>query len=569
MTHLRPLSLILALGLSLGTTAPVVARDGLAGPYLAGRLASRESDYRTAADFFIRALVSDPTNPALLENAVVAQIGRGTVEKALPSVEAMSKLGAKSQFADLVVLADFARKGEFEAAVAALESGRSSGPLVDGLYRAWALVGMGRMSEATVAFDEVANGQGTRIFGLYHKALALASVGDFEGADHIFSGEEGGPLRATKRGVIAHSQVLSQLERNTDAIELIDATFGEGGEATIADLRARLAAGETLPFTLVSGAAGGVAEVFYTVASALQVESTDHITLAYARMAEYVAPDDADAILLCAEILEAQGQYELATEAFDRIPRENPAFLSAELGRADALIAGDRVDAAIEVLKQLAKDHADRPDIWSALGDTYRRQERYGEAADAYDKAIGALTGEERGQWIVYYTRAIANERQKNWDKAEADFRKALELNPDQPSVLNYLGYSYLERKENYDEALSMIERAVAARPDDGAIVDSLGWALYRLGRYDEAVGHMEKAVELMPVDPVVNDHLGDVYWAVDRKREAEFQWKRALSFEPDTEEEAARIRRKLEVGLDVVLKEEGSEPLAVTKNGN
>ena len=121
----------------------------------------------------------------------------------------------------------------------------------------------------------------------------------------------------------------------------------------------------------------------------------------------------------------------------------------------------------------------------------------------------------------------------------------------------------------NLDEALGMIERAVAARPDDGAIVDSLGWALYRLGRYDDAVVQLEQAVQLMPVDAVVNDHLGDVYWAVGRKREAEFQWRRALSFEPDTEEEAARIRRKLEVGLDVVLKEEGAKPLAVTKNGD
>jgi tetratricopeptide (TPR) repeat protein len=137
---------------------------------------------------------------------------------------------------------------------------------------------------------------------------------------------------------------------------------------------------------------------------------------------------------------------------------------------------------------------------------------------------------------------------------------------------LNYLGYSLVEKRKNLDEALDMIERAVAARPDSGYIVDSLGWVLYRLGRYDEAVGHMERAVELMPVDPVVNDHLGDVFWAVGRKREAEFQWKRALSFiragEGDGEADPDRIRRKLEVGLDVVLAEEGAEPLKVANGG-
>ena len=152
--------------------------------------------------------------------------------------------------------------------------------------------------------------------------------------------------------------------------------------------------------------------------------------------------------------------------------------------------------------------------------------------------------------------------------KPPTDVRKALELNPDQPQVLNYLGYSLVEKQIKLDEALDMIERAVAARPDSGYIVDSLGWVLYRLGRYEEAVVHMERAAELMPVDPIVNDHLGDVLWAVGRYREAEFQWTRALSFDPE-EKDAVRIRRKLEVGLDVVLAEEGAQPLARVANGN
>ena len=165
---------------------------------------------------------------------------------------------------------------------------------------------------------------------------------------------------------------------------------------------------------------------------------------------------------------------------------------------------------------------------------------------------------------------SICQERGKNWTGAEADFKTALELYPDQPSVLNYLGYSYIDRNENLDDALKMIEKAAAERPDDGAIIDSLGWGLYRLGRYDEAVAQMEQAVELMPVDAVVNDHLGDVYWAVGRTREAEFQWRRALSFAEDSmDADPDRIRRKLAVGLDKVLAEEGAKPLAVSKNGD
>jgi len=223
----------------------------------------------------------------------------------------------------------------------------------------------------------------------------------------------------------------------------------------------------------------------------------------------------------------------------------------------------DRAAEAIEVLRKLAETHGELPIVHSNLGDTLRRLERWEEAANAYDAAIERFATEQSGQWVIYYMRAITHERQGNWDLAEPDFRKALELNPGQPNVLNYLGYSFVEMKINLDEALAMIEQAAAARPDSGHIVDSLGWVLYRLGRYEEAVVHMERAVELMPVDPIINDHLGDVYWAVGRTTEAHFQWHRALSFEPE-DEDASRIRRKLEVGLDQVLEEEGAAPLRV-----
>ncbi|MCB2109484.1 MAG: tetratricopeptide repeat protein [Defluviimonas sp.] len=557
------------LALAFGLAGPARGADGVAGPYLAARLASLESDYSDAADFFARALAVDPGNADLMGNLIIALVGRGDVAKAIPVARTMpTSASARSQIADMVVLADLVEREDYEGAIAALESGRTGGQLVDGLFRAWALVGLGRMSDATAAFDEVASGSGLRSFGLYHKALALASAGDFEGADKIFSGDAGGPLKATRRGVIAHAEILSQLERNPSALELIDKTFGAGGGSELEKLRARLKAGETLPFDVVSGARDGEAEVFYTVANALTGETSDISALAYARVAEYLAPANDDFALLSASILTQQKQYDLAIASFDKVPPTSPSYVVAALGRVDALSASDRYDAAIEALQQLSRSNPDRADVWSTLGDAYRRKEKFADAVVAYDNAIANLGADQRGQWPVYYTRGICEERLGKWAEAEADFRRALALSPDQPQVLNYLGYSYLERKENYDEALSLIERAVSARPDDGAIVDSLGWALYRLGRYDESVTQMERAVQLTPVDPVVNDHLGDVFWAVGRKREAEFQWKRALSFEPDTDAEAARIRRKLEVGLDAVLKEEGAEPLAVSKNG-
>ena len=569
MQKLRHLPFVLAAGLAFWA-APASAADGEAGPYLAARLAGAESDYAVAAEYYARALAADPGNTMLIENAAISELARGSVADGLKLARQFDETGGKSQIADLLILADLAQNEDYAAAVSELVRGRSAGQLVDGLYRAWAYLGMGQMSEAAAEFDKVSAVGGLKSFGLYHKALALASVGDFEGADAIFAGADGGPLRATRHGILAHAQILSQLERDADAIALLNTAFGPEGDPAVRALRTRLEAGETVPFTLVSGPKDGIAEVFYTVASALGSENTDVNTLAYARVAEYLAPKDADAVLLVASILEGQGQHALASTEFDKIGSDDPAYLQAELGRAGALVASGQTDAAIEVLRRLAKDHPDRIEVWNTLGDTLRREERFEEAAGAYDEAIARISAEPEVYWSLYFARGICKERAKNWTGAEVDFKKALELYPGQPSVLNYLGYSYIDRNENLDDALKMIEKAAAERPDDGAIIDSLGWGLYRLGRYDEAVTQMEHAVELMPVDAVVNDHLGDVYWAVGRTREAEFQWRRALSFAEDSmDADPDRIRRKLAVGLDKVLAEEGAKPLAVSKNGD
>ena len=556
----RHLAAALALGLMAALPA---AADGLVGSYLAARQASSENDYRAAVEYYTQALVRDPGNPMLLESAAVAQLALGNLDAAVPVARQLRTVMPQNQIAEIVLLADQLMREDYEAALADFTAGREVGPLVDGLVVGWAHLAQGDVSEALAAFDAVIANGALAPFGAYHKALALALVGDFEGADRLFSGEEGGGFAPTRRGVIAHVQVLGQLERRDDALALLDTAFGADPDPLVATLREALAAGESPAFDVLTSPAEGLAEVFFTVAGALSGEAEDTYTLLYSRVAEKLAPRMTDAILLTAGILERQQQYDLATVAYNRIPREDPAFHLAELGRAEALRAAGRAEAAIEVLEQLAKSHPELPDVHRALGDVLRAEERYDDAAAAYDAAIAALPIEDPSQWVLYYVRGISHERGQRWEPAEADFRKALELSPDQPQVLNYLGYSYLEMHQNFDEALGMIQSAVDQRPDDGYIVDSLGWALYRLGRYEEAVAPMERAAELEAVDPIVNDHLGDVYWAVGRRIEAEFQWRRALSFDP-VEKDAERIRRKLEVGLDAVLVEEGAKPITV-----
>lgn len=565
---MRIAHLTLALALLAGVSFKPAFADS--GSYLAARSAMISSDYAEAAQYYSQALARDPSNPSILENAVNAYIGLGDLDRAASIAQRLVDFGTEGQIAGLVLYGDSAVKGEWDTLLS-LQDSNPVGPLFDGLSRAWALVGKGQMSDALEAFDEVAGTQGVEAFGLYHKALALSSVGDFEGAAEIFSGDAGTSLRLTRRGVVAYAQVLSQLERNEAGSELITASFGGSLDPYLETIKSRLDADDTIPFDTVKSATEGVAEVYYSIATALRGEAQDPYTLIYTRMAAALRPDHVDSLLLSAELLENLERYDLATEVYDSVPRDNPSYHAAELGRAEALRRSGREDAAIEVLKQLAKTHGDLPLVHVTLGDTLRGMDRFEESIKPYNAAVDLIETPEEQHWIIFFARAIALERSDKWTEAEADFRKALELRPEQPQVLNYLGYSFLEMQTNYDEALDMIERAVALRPDSGYIIDSLGWGLYRLGRYDEAVGHMEKAVERQPIDPIINDHLGDVYWAVGRKREAEFQWHRALSFITDDTDindvDPDRIRRKLEVGLDVVLEEEGAAPLKVAND--
>jgi tetratricopeptide (TPR) repeat protein len=553
----------LACALTLGPalSLPVFA-DGLSGAYLAARQAGADNDFANSAEYLERALRADPENPALLENAILSYTALGQMDRAVAMAERLLALGLRSQSAHLVLLADQLVRGEFEAVREAIDSGREAGPLVDGLTGAWALIGEGRMSDALIAFDAMGANPSLAPFARFHKALALASVGDFESALEILSGEDAGPLQMTRRGVLAHVEILSQLERNDDALTLLGELFGADADPGIEDLRARLQAGEVLPYLAARNATEGLAEVFHTTASALVGEANDTVTLLYARLAEYLRADHEDAILLSARLLDELTQHVLAQQAFARIAPDSPRFYSAELGRADSLYRSGATEEAIATLQALAESHEGLITVHTALGDLLRREERFDAASQAYTRAIDLIGEPDERHWVVYYTRGICHEREDRWELADADFRRALDLRPDQPMVLNYLGYSLVERRENLEEALEMIETAVAGAPDNGHIIDSLGWALYRLGRHEEAVAPMERAAELLATDPIVNDHLGDVYWVVGRRLEAQFQWRRALSFDPEPEDET-RIRRKLEVGLDRVLDEEATDERA------
>ncbi|SEF96232.1 Flp pilus assembly protein TadD, contains TPR repeats [Jhaorihella thermophila] len=572
--NLRAAVAALAASLTVSVAGPSpVHATSFSGAYLAGRQAMFDDDFNAAAEYYRRALGFAPDNAALMEKAVQSLMALGRFDEAVPIARRIEEQGLRSQAAHMVVLADLVAKGDFATVLQRGPDQGGVGPLVDGLVQAWARLGAGSVKKGLAQFDRVAEESGVRGFAMYHKALALASVGDFEGAEAVFSGDGGSQSLISRRAVLARARILSQLGRNDDALQMLADAFAGGTDPALTAVADQLASGARLPFDMVRSPREGIAEVFYSIGAALDGDAADEYVLLYARMAAFLDPMNLDAQIMAARILERLGQYDLAVEAYKQIPADRPEHFAAELGRAEVLRQAGKIDAAIEVLEQLSRSAPQQPQVASSLGDLLRQQNDYAGAEKAYTRALELTDEDSPDRWFLHYARGISRERQDKWPEAEADFRKALELNPGQPQVLNYLGYSLVEKKVKLDEALALIEKAVEARPDSGYIVDSLGWVLFRLGRYDEAVGHMEKAVELMPVDPVVTDHLGDVYWAVGRYREARFQWRRALSFiSPDEENQDVdpdRIRRKLEVGLDRVLAEEGSPPLMKVADGD
>ena len=532
-------------------------QDRQSGAYLAARNAAAAGDFAAAADYFGQALVGDPQNPYLLENTAIAFVALGDFASAVPVAEQMRLAGIDSQVSNMILICDAIVQGDWDTVITDFADGRTVSPLFDGLVKGWAMQGQGDMTRALEGFDAVIATEGMAGYGLFHKALALASVGDFEGAEAILSGSGQGSANFGPRAAIAHAQVLSQLGRNDDASALLTTTFGDTLDPAIVALQAKLGSTDAVPFDLVTSPRQGVAEVAFMIAALLSTEAREDYTLQYARVAQYLAPGNADAAMLTAGLLQNMGRYDLAAAAFATVPQDDPSFVNAEIGRIDTLRQSDQTDVAAEVAQSLARARPDLAFVQARLGDVLRDNGDNDGAIKAYGAALDLYPETDTNRWVVYYTRAIVAHDIGDWDQAESDFRAALAINPDQPQVLNYLGYSLVERGEKLDEALDMIERAVADQPDSGAIVDSLGWVYFQLGRYDDAIDPLERAAVLEATDPIVNDHLGDAYWAVGREREARFQWLRAQSFEPE-EDLAARIRAKLERGLDAVRQDEG-----------
>ncbi len=522
----------------------------LSGNYLAGRSAGKERDNEIAADYFSKALIEDPDNPALIERLFSLEVSSGNLPDAEELAAKVLSFNSQHRMARIVLgLRDFrlrhyadARKNFTEASYTPV------GELTSALLTAWAYAGEGNLTEALATLDKLDGNDSFANFKSYHSALISDYLSSAIRAEVSYKKayEQAG---TSLRVVQSYGNFLERHNRRDEAIKIYQ-TFIEGGEDNVlielALKRAREAK-TPLPFIATPGA--GASEAMFSLAAAMTDEQSIDVALLYAQLSLSLNGDRPVVLTLLGDIYVDTKQYQNAISAYEQTPPGSALRINADTEIAINLQRLERTKEAQQKLKDIIARDPKNYDALVTLGNVYRSNEEFALASETYSRALALLTRVEKEHWRILYYRGIAFERQKIWDKAEADFRQALSLSPEEPLVLNYLGYSMIEKKINLNEALGMVKKAVELKPNDGYIVDSLGWAYFQLGDYEEAAIQIERAVDLNPADPIIGEHLGDAYWRVGRTLEARFQWQHAKDNDPEPED-LKRIEEKLRNGL-------------------
>lgn len=521
------------------------------GSYLAARHASVERDAASAATFYRSALRTDPKNNELLDRAFISSLADGDVDEAVKLADRILATDKTNRVARLVIGVRDLKQKKYAAAQANINQS-IRGPITDlvaTLLSGWAASGAGDSKGAVANIDKLAGPEWYPIFKDLHTGMILELAGKEKEAgvrlERAYKLEES-MLRVS-------DDYARWLSRNKDAAsaQAIYEAFDKKlpRHPLVLEALREIKAGKKLP-PLVESPQAGAAEALYGIGATLTRRGGEDLALVYLQLALYLAPNHAMALLSLADLYESVKKPAMAIKVYERMPASSPLKRNAQIQLAIDLDATDRTDEAIKILKTVTADDPKDIEAVMALGNIERGRKKFADCVVTYSQGIDLLPqASEKNSWVYYYYRGICEERAKQWNKAEADMRKALTLQPEQPHVLNYLGYSWIDQGINLDEGMKMIKRAVDQRPDDGYIVDSLGWAYYRIGNYEDAVKNLERAIDLKPEDPTINDHLGDAYWRVGRTLEAKFQWAHARDLKPEPEE-VPKIEAKIEHGL-------------------
>ena len=527
-----------------------LARVSSAGNYLAARHATTERDSGASSAYYRAALRADPKNPVLLERAFLSVLVDGEIDEAVKLGERIVQNDKSQRVARLVLGVRALKLKQYPAARQHIAQS-VRGPIADltaTLITAWALQGTNDTKTAIDSIDKLTGPEWYAIFKDLHAGLILDVAGNRKEAgkrlERVYK-LDANALRAVEAYGRWASRNLGQDEA-LKVYEAFDKVLPQ--HPLITEAIEEIKSGDKLP-PLVDSPQAGAAEVLFGLGTSLGRQGGEDLALAYLQLAIYLSPRHPLALMSLADLYETMKKPALALKLYQRVPADSPLKRNAEIQMATDLDALERTDEAKKTLQKLIAERPSDLEAIMALGNILRVRKDFAECADAYTKGVATLKEPQKTNWLIFYFRGICYERSKQWANAEADFKRALELSPEQAHVLNYLGYSWIDQGVNLDDGMRMIRRAVEQRPDDGYIVDSLGWAYFRIHNYDEAVKQLERAVELKPEDPTINDHLGDAYWKVGRTLEATFQWAHARDLKPEPED-LNKIVEKLRTGL-------------------
>ena len=520
------------------------------GEYLAGLHAARHNDLGAAADFNQQALLLAPDNQMILRKSFILFIADGRYDAALKVGQKLDDLGVSDSMVQMFLFLGQVKARDYEPALLRLDGIANAGVygLFKPLFKSWVLMAQGKTAEAEAGMTALLEDKSFKDFKGFHAGLFYDYLGKTQRAEELYAGSLVVPGAMSLRTVEAYGVLLRRLGRDGDARQLyLNYLEKAPDNAQLQRALKDLDQGRRAQ-SIITSENDGLAEIFYTAANFLIQDNIRSPAISYLRFSNYLKADFYLADFLLGQIFEADKYYAGALESYGRIAESHPSYFNARLQMAWVLEKMNKLDQAIAAMTELSARFPDNREALGALGDINRMNSRFVAAGKSYTKYLDGLEALEEKHWSIFYTRGIVYEQAKKWPQAEADFLKALELRPDQPQVLNYLAYSWVDQGINVEKARKMLERAVELRPYDGYIIDSLGWALYRIGDMPKAVEYLEKAVLLQTDDWAINDHLGDAYWAVGRKYEARFQWRHALSLKPD-EEIIVTIETKIKDG--------------------
>ena len=516
------------------------------GAYLSANAAASRSDLLAAAYFYRVIFDRNPGNTQLAARVLLLWTEAGEIDEAARMADVVLSANAGYEPARMVLASRAIQDGDFGVAQMHLDAiaGDSLARVTSGVLTAWMSAGNG---EIDVALEHLADMDESRLFQAFHAAL----IADLDGRSDLALAfiskvyEPGSSQRLTE----AFARILARNGLFADAESVLaDFLSNAPNHPTLGPLLNDIRAGAEIA-PMVETAQQGAAELFYGLASSLVGDQAFDTAIIYLQFARYIgASGDMPAALL-GQILQAQQRHGEAALVFDSIGAESPFYRLAAIGASlsdSRLGFTERAAARLEPITAADPKYVDAA---SALAGIYASQQRWDDVIALLTTAIDLAEVFQAEDWQIFYQRGVALERVGRWEEAEVEFRRALALSPDQPDVLNYLGYTWVDRGENLIEGLDMIERAAELSPNSGAIIDSLGWAYYQLGDFEIAVAALETAVLLSPSHPVILEHLGDAYWRVGRTLEAGYKWSQALGEEPD-EDMAERLRDKLDSGL-------------------